>query len=198
MPVFTTIKPFILGSASPRRQELLASLGLEFEVVPAPAEVQPKKAELPEIYAQRAATGKGFAVQKGLDAGRRRLPILSADTIVVLDGVILGKPKSHGQAFEILQKLAGRTHTVITACALLQDGQLDELSLRSQVTIWDAPAETLLRYADSTEPMDKAGAYAAQGQGAFMVRGINGSWSNVVGLPLSEVAGLLLKRGIIA
>jgi septum formation protein len=198
MPIFTTLKPFILGSASPRREELLASIGLNFTVIPASGEAQPEKNEPPEAYARRAAAGKALAVQNSLDAGKQCLPILSADTIVVLDKNILGKPKSHGEAFEMLCKLAGRTHTVITACALRQGRRLNELSLHSQVTMWDTPAEILRRYADGVEPMDKAGAYAAQGQGAFLIRAISGSWSNVVGLPLSEVTELLLKHGIIA
>ncbi len=201
MPLFNTIAPLVLASGSPRRQELLSSVGLNYEVHVSPSEAEPLPGEFPPDYACRAAEGKAKAVLHALGGAFTQGAVLAADTIVVLDNEILGKPKSHAHALTMLQKLAGRTHTVITACCLLvcRNGSLREerFYLQSNVSMWDAPEKLLKAYAYSDEPMDKAGAYAVQGSGGFLARAIEGSWSNVVGLPLGEVLEALLKHEII-
>jgi len=201
MNFFHALRPLILASGSPRRRDLLRSAGLEFSIRAAPLEVTPETGEEPGHYARRAAKGKALAVL-GLLADEERLAaILAADTIVTLDGRILGKPANRAEALEMLRALAGRTHTVITACALLPSGEKDalvEFMAGSQVTFWDPPQGLLQNYAAGDEPMDKAGAYAAQGNGSMLLRSLSGSWTNVVGLPLSETLDALLEHRVIA
>lgn len=201
MAIFHTIYPLILASGSPRRQELLRSVGINYSVRVSPSEVSPDAGELPQNYALRAARGKAETVLAMLGEQPQKTAVLAADTIVVLQGRILGKPASHAQAFEMLQDLAGQTHTVFTACSLLVSSghgiKHDDFVMQSRVSMWAAPQTLLKTYAGSEEPMDKAGAYAVQGAGAFLIRSIEGSWSNVVGLPLSEVIERLLQHNII-
>jgi septum formation protein len=199
MSVFTSYRPFILASGSPRRFELLAQAGLDFTVCKPPPDFVEKKPESGEqalAYARRTATAKAGAVFNILAASA---PVLAADTVVLLDGEVFGKPSGPEHAFAMLKRLSGRTHTVITACCLLlpQLRKKDVFALASRVTFWNCPEEFLRAYARSEEPLDKAGAYAVQGSGAFLIRSIRGSWSNVVGLPVSEVIEKLLQYGII-
>lgn len=202
MPVFKNILPLLLASGSPRRRELLGLMGLEFRVCPAPGEALPWAGESGPAYAARAAREKALAVRElepGLGRGAGGAVILAADTVVLLDGEIFGKPADYGESLAMLKRLAGRTHEVITACCLLlPDGSEEALAPVSRVTLWAAPEAALAAYARSGETLDKAGSYAVQGQGAFLVRRIEGSWSNVVGLPLSELTELMLARGLIA
>ena len=187
----------LLASASPRRIAFLEAVGLDFKALPPPghAEPAPLPGEDPVLYALRAAEAKACAIP---------LPssdsvVIAADTIVVLGGEILGKPDDSNHAYAMLRSLAGKTHTVVTACVIFhQNAALHAFSVQSQVTLWDAPPELLRAYANSAEPLDKAGAYAAQGAGTALVRRIDGSWSNVVGLPLAELFEALLEMGIIA
>ncbi|MDR1243082.1 MAG: Maf family protein [Deltaproteobacteria bacterium] len=212
MSVFTSYRPFILASGSPRRFELLAQAGLDFTVCKPPPDFVEKKPEPGEqalAYARRIAAAKAGAVFETLagsacrasSTGARtpRAPVLAADTIVLLDGDVFGKPSDPEHAFAMLKRLSGRTHEVITACCLLlpQLRKKDVFALTSRVTFWNCPEELLRAYARSKEPPDKAGAYAIQGSGGFLVRSIKGSWSNVVGLPVSEVIEKLLLYGII-
>jgi septum formation protein len=201
MPLFYPLCPLVLASGSPRRQELLSSVGVAYSVRVSPTEAEPLPQENPAVYAQRAALGKAASVLSVLRVDGQKIAVLAADTIVVFKGHIFGKPKDHAQAFDMLQNLSGQTHTVITACCLLvkNAGKLEQdcFYLQSKVTMWSPPTALLKAYAESEEPMDKAGAYAVQGSGAFMVRSIEGSWSNVVGLPLSEVVERLLEHNII-
>ncbi|MDR1126141.1 MAG: Maf family nucleotide pyrophosphatase [Deltaproteobacteria bacterium] len=195
--------PLVLASGSPRRRELLGLLGLAFSVRLAPGEAVPRPGESGPAYAARAAREKALAVREILlveGAGQAGgAAVLAADTIVLLDGEIFGKPADYEESFAMLRRLAGRAHQVITACCLLlPEGSAATLSLTSRVTFWDAPEEALQAYARSGETLDKAGSYAIQGQGGFMVRRIEGSWSNVVGLPVSELVELMLARGLIA
>ena len=196
-----TLKPLVLASSSPRRRELLQSLGLEFEILPAgfpePA-FQPGSD--PREYALLVATAKAGEV-----AGRRPgAAVLAADTIVVVDGDVLGKPENDAQAVVMLSRLAGREHLVITACCLLislPGGKVvseDRFSLDTRVWMADFGAGTLAAYAATKEPLDKAGAYGIQERAAFLVERIEGSYTNVVGLPLSEAVRLLLRRGVVA
>lgn len=129
---------------------------------------------------------------------------IAADTIVVLEERILGKPKDAGDAFAMLCALSGKEHSVITGCALVgPDDSPDEseeksFAVSSRVIMWDCPRELLRAYAESGEPLDKAGAYAVQGAGAFLIKSLNGSWSNVVGLPLAELVQELLAMGALS
>lgn len=202
MAVFKNITPLVLASGSPRRRELLGLLGLAFSVHPAPGEAVPDPGESGPAYAARAAREKALAVRAArlrAEPEAPRAAILAADTIVLLDGEIFGKPADEERSFAMLKRLAGRTHEVITACCLLLPGGAERaLSLTSRVTFWDAPEEALRAYARSGETLDKAGSYAVQGQGSFLVRRLEGSWSNVVGLPVSELAELMLAHGLIA
>lgn len=204
MALFHTIQPLVLASGSPRRQELLKSAGILYTIKVAASEETPQVGEAPADYALRAARDKAHSVFAELGNGAARAAILAADTIVVLDGRIIGKPKDHADALHNLQALAGATHTVITACCLLRsDGPgeknryEDLFHMESRVRMWQAPLELLKAYADSEEPMDKAGGYAVQGSAGFLVDSIEGSWSNVVGLPLTEVVQKLLEYKII-
>jgi septum formation protein len=202
-PLFRSLRPLILASGSLRRQDLLRSAGFAFSVRPSPLEEKkPLPGENPAEYARRAARAKAEAVLAGLDPEEAGSAVLSGDTIVVLEGRILGKPASRALALEMLQSLAGREHTVITACCLLfwegSKRRQAEFHLESRVSMWAAPPALLRAYAAGPEPMDKAGGYALQGSGGMLIRSVEGSWSNVLGLPLSEVIECLLEYGIIA
>lgn len=173
----------ILASASPRRRELLQSAGLRFDVIPSSVSEALHPGEPPPLTAERLAREKAREV-----ASRRPgALVLGADTLVVLEGEILGKPPSEAAAAETLRRLAGRTHHVITGVALVSDGIPDSFSVRTEVTFRPLRDEEIEAYVRSREPMDKAGAYGIQGGAAGFVRSIHGSYSNVVGLPLAEV-----------
>lgn len=183
----------VLASASPRRQELLKYLGYDF-TVEAPSEQEleregPRAGEGPEDYALRLASLKAREVAE-------RLPgrvVIGADTVVVLGREILGKPRDGREALEMLRKLSGRDHVVVTGVALLdgRDGREKTFAVRTRVSFSSPGEEALAKYAASEEPLDKAGAYAIQGEGAFLVRAISGSYTNVVGLPLEELSSAL-------
>lgn len=201
--MYTVRTPLVLASASPRRKDFLISLGLPFYICPSPenAEPHPEPGEDPDAYVRRAACAKAGYVKKKLSRhkGLRGAAVLGVDTAVILNGDILGKPQDAVEALGFLRRLAGRSHQVISACALyLPDGQERVFSVASTVRMWNAPDAVLEAYAASPEPLDKAGGYAVQGIGAFLIASIDGSWSAVVGLPLTELVCLLLEQGIIA
>jgi septum formation protein len=184
---------FYLASKSPRRLELLRQLGLQFEVTPADIVEQPQPGERAADYARRIALEKARAGQRMLAT---RLPVLGADTDVVLDGRILGKPSDREDALAMLAQLSGRVHEVYSAVAMVQ-GQRAEIALSvTQVEMLEITPQAAAQYWDSGEPADKAGAYAIQGLGSQFVKQIRGSYSGVVGLPLSETMDLLLLFGI--
>ena len=195
----------VLASASPRRRELLAGWGLPFTVLTAPDEEEPRPApgEDAGAYALRAARSKAARVLSRLppeDAAASL--ILAADTVVCLDGHILGKPGHSADALAMLEALAGRTHTVTSAVALhlpepWAAPREEYLADTARVTFAAWPRPVLAAYARSGEPDDKAGAYAVQGSGAFLAEKLDGAWSTVVGLPLAPLAALLLRRGLI-
>ena len=191
----------VLASASPRRQLFLQEWGIPYTVVrPTGVEPQPQAGELPAVYALRAARAKAVAVAL---AGTGEVPpgslILAADTVVALQKEILGKPADAGDALRMLTLLSGRSHTVISAVSVrLPDGEALEMVDTTQVRFHAWPEGVLAAYVRTGEPADKAGAYAIQGQGAFLVEGISGSWSTVVGLPVTQLAAALLERGILA
>ena len=255
-PLFTLTEGFrlVLASGSPRRRLFLSEWGLPFELArPDGAEPLPLPGEQPDAYTRRAAAAKAYAVAASLDRTGARASastqdkaiILSADTVVAVDGDILGKPHDAAHALAMLQRLTGRGHEVISAVCLLlppsagasenvlgntpcnasgnilgatsdatpdhapytthsadnnaacQRCGAEELifSDTSRVYFHPWPESVLRAYVDTGEPQDKAGSYAIQGQGAFLVDRIEGSWSTVVGLPVTQLAHLLLHRG---
>lgn len=195
--MFHALQPIILASASPRRQELLRVAGLDFSAHPAQSEETPRLGEAPEDYALRAARGKALSVYAALGNAAKRAAILAADTIVVLNGRILGKPRDNADALMMLRALSGAQHSVITACCLLI-GELEQsFYVESLVQMWQAPDALLAVYAATDEPLDKAGGYAVQGAAGCLVRSIQGSWSNVVGLPMTEVVQRLLDSKVV-
>ena len=184
--------PLVLASASPRRRELLARAGVRFEVVPSGVVEEPRPGEAPRNLVLRLACEKALDVAGRLRASPRRL-VLGADTIVVLDDAVLGKPADRDQAVAMLRRLVGRTHRVLTAVAVVATDRLEPCSVcvESTVVMRGAAEAELRAYVATGEPLDKAGAYAAQGEGRRFVARIAGSETNVIGLPLEETLSLL-------
>lgn len=194
---FRAALPLILASSSPRRQEMLRALGLEFQVMTAnDLEPLPLVGEEPAAYAVRVARKKAEEVAKKVSSGS---VILAADTIVVLNEEIFGKPNSPEHAFFMLSSLIDNTHRVITGCCILQPSlsRMENFFVVSEVRMGCFSFDTLKKYIATGEPMDKAGAYAVQGAGMFLVQEIHGSVSNVIGLPVTETVQKLLQLGII-
>jgi septum formation protein len=183
----------ILASTSPRRRELLAQIGLVFDTVAIEADEVPLPGEPPEAYVARVAAEKSLL---GLKAGDGRLPVLAADTEVVLAGEIFGKPRDASHAAEMLGRLSGRRHRVLSAVSLrLGDRHWQVLNI-SEVGFRTLEAAEIAAYWASGEPRGKAGAYAIQGLGAVFVDHLSGSFSGVMGLPLFETGELLKQAGI--
>ena len=188
-----SLPAFILASASPRKRELLGSLGLRFIVAPS---------DVPETFLN-GETPRNHAIRLSLEKSRMaaaRHPaswVLGADTVVVVDGEVLGKPRNAGEAKEMLRKLSGRSHQVITGFSLLRGEGPPAVSeaVESVVMFREIPEDELEWYAGTPEPYDKAGAYAVQGMGAVFVGEIHGSCTNVIGLPLCEVVCALKRVG---
>lgn len=192
---FTETTDIVLASGSPRRRDMLESLGIRFRIEPSRAEEPaPEPGEEPEDYAIRMADMKAAEVAA-------RFPgsvVLGADTVVAIDHHVLGKPLDHADALRMLSLLAGRTHLVVTGCALYAPGrEPHRFAAHTDVTMLDPGPEALAAYAATGEPDDKAGAYAIQGQGAFLVRHVEGSYTNVVGLPLAKTLEVLLSWGVV-
>lgn len=184
-----------LASRSPRRAELLEQIGVSFAVLDVAIDERPYPDECPEDYVMRVALEKGRAGRAALGA-RISPPVLAADTSVVLDGEVFGKPRDRAHALEMLSRLSGREHRVLSAVTLVDDGiEWTRLS-DSRVSFRALDARELDLYWDSGEPHDKAGAYAIQGRGALFVRHLSGSYSGVMGLPLHETGDLLARAGI--
>ncbi|WPX86809.1 Maf family protein [Pseudomonas asiatica] len=187
------MNPLHLASGSPRRRELLTQIGVPFSVVSAPIDETPLPDESAPAYVERLARAKAAA---GLACLEGPAVVLGADTAVVLDGRILGKPENREDALAMLADLSGREHQVLTAVALSDGQRVHSLCVTSKVRFRAISAEEAQRYWASGEPADKAGGYAIQGLGAVFVTGLSGSYSAVVGLPLSETAELLGQFGI--
>jgi len=183
----------ILASASPRRAELLESAGVRFNVVPGHIDETPLPGEQPVDHVLRLAREKGAEVA-GREEGRF---FIGADTIVLCDGEIMGKPLDNDDARRMLAKLSGRTHQVITGFVVLdrESGRTVAGSVTTDVTFKPLDAAEIDAYVATGCPLDKAGAYAIQGGAAYMVERISGSYTNVVGLPLCEVVGALRELG---
>jgi septum formation protein len=189
-------KDFVyLASASPRRSELLRQIGVPFEVRAAQIIETQASGEAPDAFVLRLAAEKADAVWRRVPVDERR-PVLAADTAVVLDDRVLGKPADEAEAEAMLAVLSGRTHRVLTAVAL-RCGDTAETSLStSEVRFRATTAEERAAYCRSGEPLDKAGGYGIQGRAAMFVEHLAGSYSGVVGLPLFETATLLARCGV--
>lgn len=185
----------VLASGSPRRRDLLTCAGVPFSVQPSGADEKIISGENAEDFTRRAARMKAQAVAGRLPPGTW---ILAADTTVVLDGTVLGKPKNEADAARMLRLLSGRNHKVLTAVVLTQAGGDDPLELLCETSVWFRPldAATIGRYLSTGEPMDKAGSYGIQGRGAMLVSSIEGSYTNVVGLPLAETIQMLAEARV--
>ncbi|MBT8496566.1 Maf family protein [Pantoea agglomerans] len=177
-----------LASGSPRRRELLTQLGLTFERIVTDVEEQRQPNEAAEIYVRRLANDKA---QAGVKLAAQDLPVLGADTIVVLNGEVLEKPRDAADARAMLCKLSGHMHQVMTAVALADSQQALDCVVITDVTFRTLTATDIDDYIATGEPMDKAGAYGIQGRGGNFVRKINGSYHAVVGLPLVETGELI-------
>lgn len=191
----TLSTPLILASASPRRKELLRSVGLKFKTLPAHVDETGLAGESPRAHVQRLSRDKAQVIA----AQYPKAIVLGADTIVVIDDSILGKPKNKKQAREMLTRLSGRTHFVFTGFTLTSAsaGLLKTRVVRSAVTFKTISPQELTWYVESDEPYDKAGGYAAQGKGASFIRAIRGSHTNVIGLPLCETLDALQNLGFL-
>lgn len=185
--------PVLLASASPRRRELLERVGLALEVVPADVDESPLPGESAEDYVVRVAADKAHAVH----SSRRDRVVLAADTAVVLDGVPLGKPVDDEHALDLLERLAGRDHQVLTAVVVLDAGGIEQVTLaRAGVSMVPSTDAERRWYVASGEPADKAGAYAVQGLGAALVEHVEGDPTTVIGLPLRATLELLRVAGV--
>lgn len=186
----------MLASASPRRQELLQQLDLQLKVYPVDIDETPRENESPRDFVlrlalEKARTGSNAMLQQGIE-----LPVLGSDTIVEINGEMLGKPENARQAENMLAKLSGKVHTVHTAVAVVgKAGEYSDIS-SSEVEFSELSANDICSYVKTGEPLDKAGAYAIQGIAGQFVKNLRGSYSGVMGLPLYETARVLNAIGI--
>lgn len=181
-----------LASRSPRRRQLLAQIGVPCTVAGADIDESIRPEESARDYVTRLAREKALAVRRTGEA----LPVLAADTTVVLDGCIYGKPRDRSDAVAMLGRLSGRTHEVLTAVVLADSKGLGERLSASSVRFRRLDASECAAYWDTGEPCDKAGGYAVQGLAAVFIEALSGSYSAVMGLPLFETAELLHAAGI--
>lgn len=205
---FRALRPIILASSSPRRRELLGSLGIDFTIkVVDSSEPAPTLEDDPAAYAMRAAQAKAEAVARAAGPETPDAVVLGSDTIVVLHEehgpIILGKPASRDEALAMLLHLSSRTHTVYTGCCIIWlsargESRTELFYDAADVTFAEWPEDVLRAYAATGECDDKAGSYAIQGLGSFLVSGIKGQWATIVGLPVLAVAQRLMAGGSIA
>lgn len=181
-----------LASESPRRRDLLWQIGVPHKAVAARVDESVLSGESPGDYVERVALAKAVTVRKGGE----KLPVLAADTVVVLDGAVYGKPVDRADALAMLGKLSGRAHQVLTAVALATDQTVELRVSASTVRFRDLSLPEREAYWQTGEPRDKAGAYAIQGLGAVFIDSLSGSYSGVMGLPLAETSQLLRAAGI--
>ena len=194
MPIHSDHK-FILASASPRRREMLWSIGLNFKIMPPHINEDYLAGESPRQHVARLARNKAMVIAKQYPEAW----VLGADTIVVIDDMILGKPENKTQARKMLRKLRGREHTVFTGFTIAHAATeiYRTKVIRSAVQFKTISAQEIEWYVAGDEPYDKAGGYAVQGQGAYFIQSIRGSYTNVIGLPLCEVLEELKSFGTI-
>lgn len=196
------IKKLVLASASPRRKQLLEQIGLSFSVSSADIDETPRLGESPTDYVKRLAIEKAMAVYLRLkETLGADIWVLGSDTSVIIDDTILGKPEDKADGIEMLTKLAGREHTVLTSVALvgIDPSMVINQSVvinENKVKFCPLTAAQIEAYWESGEPLGKAGSYAIQGRGAVFVEQLKGSFSGVMGLPLYETAQLLKSKGL--
>ena len=182
----------ILASGSPRRRELLEMLGLSFEVLPARGEELPH----PELSPGELVAALSAAKAEEVAALRPQALVIAADTVVSVDGRVLGKPKSAGEAGDMLRSLSGRSHRVYTGVSIIKDGRLYSETECTEVRFRPLSEEEIKAYVATGEPMDKAGAYGIQGYASLFAEGIDGDFFNVMGLPLCRLGIMLNKLGV--
>lgn len=192
MPELNETADLLLASRSPRRRELLDQVGLTYRVFAPDVDETPEPGESPQALVERLARAKARAGQDG----RCGVPVLAADTAVVVDGVALGKPVDEPHALAMLEHLSGRSHRVVSGIAVAGGDAIAARVVESAVTLRPTTGAERRAYWASGEPEGKAGAYAIQGLGAVFVERLEGSYSNVVGLPLFETLALLRDQGI--
>jgi septum formation protein len=180
----------ILASQSPRRRELLSLVGIPHDVKPAEIDERYVDGESPRAHAERLAREKSAKIQEA------EAVVIGSDTIVVVDGDVLGKPTDEGDAARMLRLLSGRSHTVITAVAVAWRGRLESAVEEVEVTFHPLTDDDIAAYIATREPMDKAGAYGIQGYGATIVARVNGDYFAVMGLPLQRLVHLLDRVGL--
>ena len=187
--------PVVLGSSSPRRRELLSSLGVDFKIIKPGYEEAHTPGEAPDDYVIRNALEKGRWILNHSKVASKSV-IISADTIVVLGDKIIEKPKDQEDAAYHLRNLSGNTHQVLTGDAIHQEGCAQAIRseiVKSHVTFKTLSDTEITQYIETGEPMDKSGCYAVQGRGSFMIERLEGSVTNVIGLPLAELIGWLYQ-----
>ena len=189
--------PVVLASGSPRRRRLLAEAGIAFEVVPPRVDEKARPGEAPRAMAVRLAREKALEVAARIGPVPARI-VLAADTIVVVDGDVLGKPDDAAHAVELLGRLVGREHQVVTGVAVAASAGLEvrDCVVVSSVRMREVEPGEVEAYVATGEPLDKAGAYAVQGEGRRFVLGVEGSETNVIGLPMDETRALLVEVGV--
>ncbi|HSL21602.1 MAG TPA: Maf family protein [Vicinamibacterales bacterium] len=183
----------LLASASPRRADLLRAAGIPFEIVTSGIDEAQNEGEPPEAYVVRVARDKAEAALRRKSGN----PVLAADTVVVYEGIVLGKPADPGEARAMLERLSGRAHDVLTGVALRVNAREWTAVERTRVHFLPISADEIEWYVASEEPLDKAGAYAIQGLASRFVDRIEGSYSNVVGLPVATVYSLLRQARVL-
>ena len=186
----------ILASESTRRVDILRTLGISFSIIPPNIDEQREKDELPKDFALRVSYEKAHKVGNLFPDKW----VIGADTIVVMKGRILGKPKNESDAFDMLKMLSGKWHRVITGYCVLNISRNITYrdAVETRVYIRGLSDDEIKRYIKTSEPFDKAGSYAVQGKGGYMVKEIKGSYANIVGLPICEVAEVLLSLGVLS
>jgi len=194
----SSLPTLVLASSSPRRRDLLSAAGIAYEARAADLDETRAPGEAPRALVARLAREKAQVVARTLPGSPARL-VLGADTIVVVDGDVLGKPADAEDAVKLLRRIVGREHEVLTGVALAAAGGAiaGEALVASRVSMRPAGDDEIRRYVATGEPLDKAGAYAAQGEGRRFIRAIAGSESNVIGLPMDETLALLARNGIV-
>jgi septum formation protein len=194
--VTTTPVRLVLASASPRRAELLARLGVQPEIRPSAVDETPRAGESPSDLVARLAGAKAVAGARAVSGGGSDEVVLAADTVVVCDGTTLGKPADRDEARAMLTSLSGRTHEVTTGVAVLRGAISAATRVTTRVTFRTLTDDEVAWYLATGEPDDKAGAYGLQGAGAALVARVDGSDTNVIGLPLTETVDLLRDVGV--
>ncbi|HEY4074271.1 MAG TPA: Maf family protein [Herbaspirillum sp.] len=194
-----TIKKIYLASKSPRRRELLRQVGVEFELLLNDSEINEDvlPGEAPYDYVARVTRDKAeHALETMLRRQLPMRPVLAADTTVVVDTAILGKPADMNEAMQMMRRLSGRTHQVLTSVAVAAGDELWQITQSSDVEFAPLTEKAIIAYCDTPEPYDKAGGYGIQGPAAIFITNISGSYSGIAGLPLFETVQLLQKAGV--